>query len=321
MDNLTTRNKAFELHQKILVSANLAQQNLWDMCTSLKEMRDGKFYKELGYSNFEDYCETEIGFSRINAYRYISIVENINPENVTSMLQIGMTKLSLLATISHEEQAEISDKLDLENTTVKELKAEINSLKQEKIFNQSKLSDSEFHRLDAENRLKGVREHNALLEQQLRNEKGKNKELSFKIEELENRPIEVAVAEPSDNERVLRETIKSLERENMRHYDELEAQYREDEKAVRAMLEREKQEALDQLTEDYEQQLSELKEKLANNESSNIEADADKEAFALCVSIARKMLDRVNFYCKKHREDDEYHFYVEKLRELKEILN
>lgn len=314
MNNITTRSKAVELHQKIIVSANLAQQNLWDMCTSLKEMRDGKFYKELGYSNFEDYCETEVGFSRMQAHKYISIIDNVKFENVNSSLHLGVTKLSLLATISHEEQAEISDKLDLENTTVKELKAEIDSLKQEKRVNLSKLSDSE-------NRLKGVREHLTYVQQQLRDEINTNKELSSKVEELENRPIEVAVAEPSDNERILRETIKNLERENMKHYDELEAQYREDEKAVRAMLVKENQEAIKQLTEDYEQQLSDLKEKLANNESSVIEADADKEAFALCVSLARKMLDRVKFYCEKHREDNEYHFYVQKLWELKGILN
>ena len=43
-----------------------------------------------------------------------------------------MTKLALLATISEPEQAEIAEKLDLENTTVKQLKAEIDRLKDEK---------------------------------------------------------------------------------------------------------------------------------------------------------------------------------------------
>lgn len=124
--------QAIELHQKILVSANLAQQNIWDMCNGLKTMRDNKLYKELGYQNFEDYCENEVGMKRSNAYNYISIVEKINPENVQSIGQIGMTKLALLATISEPEQAEIAEKLDLENTTVKQLKAEIDRLKDEK---------------------------------------------------------------------------------------------------------------------------------------------------------------------------------------------
>jgi len=124
--------QAIELHQKIIVSANLAQQNIWDMCNALKTMRDNKLYKELGYPNFEDYCENEVGMKRRNVYNYISIVEKINAENVQSIAQIGMTKLSLLATISEPEQAEITEKLDLENTTVKQLKAEIDRLKDEK---------------------------------------------------------------------------------------------------------------------------------------------------------------------------------------------
>ena len=37
--------QAIELHQKIIVSANLAQQNIWDMCNALKTMRDNKLYK------------------------------------------------------------------------------------------------------------------------------------------------------------------------------------------------------------------------------------------------------------------------------------
>ena len=53
---------AIELNQKIIITAQMAQKNLYDMCVLLKEMRDDKLYKELGYQNFEDYCENEIGF-------------------------------------------------------------------------------------------------------------------------------------------------------------------------------------------------------------------------------------------------------------------
>lgn len=123
--------QAIELHQKIIVSANLAQQNIWDMCNGLKTMRDNKLYKELGYQNFDDYCETEVGFNRTQAHKYISIIENTS-ENVYSSKHLGVSKLYLLSTISEPEQDEIAEKLDLENTTVKQLKAEIDRLKDEK---------------------------------------------------------------------------------------------------------------------------------------------------------------------------------------------
>lgn len=242
--------KAVELHQKIVVSAQLAQQNLFDMCTSLKEMRDSKLYKELNYSNFEDYCENEVGMKRSNVYRYISIIEKVSAENVPSMGQIGMTKLALLATISDEKQAEISDKIDIEQTTVKELTAEINKLKQEK-------ENAEFHEKNIQKSYEHLEAVNKDHFKNLCAEKDKNREMEQKIQELESRPIEVAVADTSDNERRLQETIKSLERENIKHYDELEAQYREDEQSVRKMLEQDKQKAIEDLKAEYEQKLAE----------------------------------------------------------------
>lgn len=297
--------QAIELHQKILVSANLAQQNIWDMCNGLKTMRDNKLYKELGYQNFEDYCENEVGMKRRNVYNYISIVEKINAENVQSIAQIGMTKLALLATISEPEQTEIAEKLDLESTTVKQLKAEIDKLKSEKHESQSKLSTAEKQRLDAENRLKGVREHNSLLEQQLRSERGKNKDLTSKVEELESRPIEVAVAEPSDNERRLNETIKALERENIKHYDELEAEYRNNEKIVRKQLEDEKQEALRKQKEEYE-------ERLQNVQTADGSSD-DKDVFKAYFSIAYDSFNRMLEFAKQSQDKEFFKGKVEHL--------
>lgn len=301
--------QAIELHQKIIVSANLAQQNIWDMCNGLKTMRDNKLYKELGYQNFEDYCETEVGFNRKQTHKYISIIENIKLENVHSSGHLGVTKLALLATVSEPEQAEIAEKLDLESTTVKQLKAEIDKLKSEKHESQSKLSTAEKQRLDAENRLKGVREHNSLLEQQLRSERGKNKDLTSKVEELVSRPIEVAVAEPSDNERRLNETIKALERENIKHYDELEAEYRNNEKIVRKQLEDEKQEALRKQKEEYE-------ERLQNVQTADGSSD-DKDVFKAYFSIAYDSFVRMLDFAKQSQDKE---FFKGKVEHLIEAL-
>ena len=90
--------EAYELNQRIIAAAQMAQKSLYEMCVLLKQMRDGKKYKILGYDNFEEYCEEEVGIKRRNAYNYISIIERI--ENVQSIAQIGMTKLTLLASLS-----------------------------------------------------------------------------------------------------------------------------------------------------------------------------------------------------------------------------
>lgn len=304
--------QAIELHQKILVSANLAQQNIWDMCSGLKTMRDNKLYKELGYQNFEDYCKTEVGFNRNQAYKYISIVENVKLENVSSRIHFGVTKLSLLATISEPEQAEIAEKLDLESTTVKQLKAEIDSLKAEKQeatdksidycrqLNSAK-KDADYYKQQADTSKESYRN----IENQLAEEKNKNFKLTNKVQELESRPIEVAVAEPSDNERRLNETIRALERENIKRNDELEAEYRENEKIVRKQLEDEKQEALRRQKEKYE-------ERLKNVQTADGTSD-DKDVFKAYFSIAYDSFNRMLEFAKQSQDKEFFKGKVEHL--------
>ena len=236
--SLSQHEQAVKLHNRIMASAALAQQSLCDMCTSLKEMRDGKLYKELGYQNFEDYCENEVGMKRRNVYNYISIVENV--ENVQSIAQIGMTKLSLLATISEEQQQEISERVNLEETTVKQLKAEIDKLKQENKAYADRYSNV-------------IKENNKLKNTCLEVASERNR-LEEENEELRSRPVEVAVVDNSaENDRKLNEVIRSLERENMKRNEEMDRQYIED----RRKLEADKKAEIAALRKEYEKKLSE----------------------------------------------------------------
>ena len=124
--------RAAKLNRRIITAAQLAQQSLYDMCMGFKEMRDSKLYKELGYTDFGDYCEQETGFKRSQAYNYISIVEKLPAEFVHSSGQIGVKKLTLLATISEEEREQITAENNLESATVKELEQQIKQLRADK---------------------------------------------------------------------------------------------------------------------------------------------------------------------------------------------
>ena len=124
--------KAVNLNYHIKAAAQVAQQSLYEMCKGFKEMRDSKLYKELGYSDFEEYCEKETQMSRQSIYKYISIIEKLPAEFVASGRQIGMKKLHLLSTLSEEERTEITEKTDLENTSVRELEQQIRQIRAEK---------------------------------------------------------------------------------------------------------------------------------------------------------------------------------------------
>ena len=221
---------AMELNEKIIITAQMAQKNLYDMCVMLKQMRDDKLYKELGYVSFEDYCENEVGMKHSNAYRFISIIEKV--KNFPSMGNIGMTKLSLLASLSESQQEEIKRTVNLEETSVRELKAEIDMLKSDK--------------KTVENALLAANSEKRNLRHQLSDATIKLADANEKIQELENRPIEVAVQQDP----LAAETIKRLNRElsvaDQDHANNLERQrkkYQEQINDLESQLEQAKNKA------------------------------------------------------------------------------
>lgn len=284
--SLSQHEQALSLHQRIMTSGSLAAQNLWDMANALKEMRDGKLYKELGYQNFESYCEEMCGFSRINAYKYISIAENLKLENVNSSLQIGVTKLALLAKLSEEKQAEIAEAVDLESVSVRELKEEINKLKgwnkdlgaakDRAVAAQTSLEE-EINRLKGEKML--VENAKAKLENEIADAADENARLERENKELRERPVEVAVVENSDNERRLKETIKALEAENYRQNEMMDRKNIED----RRKFEADKKAEIAAIREEYE-------EKLKAAQSGE---DKEKQEFKVFLVMAHDALDRL----------------------------
>ena len=294
--------KALELHNKILVSAQLAQNNLWEMCSGLKEMRDGKLYRELGYQNFEEYCGTEFNISRRQAYKYISIIENVNRENVNPGSHFGVRKLYLLSTLSESEQEKITAENDVESMTVKELEKEIRQLKEKNSALKLDLDElaEEHERVCAQatsdsRTISGLRQNISSLNQT--------------IEELESRPIEVAVAEPSEDVRQLKLTIKNLERTTDEQLAAVQEEHIAAERRLRQDHAKELESKLTEQAQAYEQKLAEVAQAAA-------EAD-DKQVFKAYFTAAfdafNRMLDFANG--SENRE-----FFREKILKLLEAV-
>lgn len=259
---LTKQHKtAIELNQKILITAQAAQQNLYDMCVMLKQMRDDKLYKELGYQNFEDYCESEIGMKRRNAYNYISAIEKV--ENVQSIAQIGMTKLSLLASLSESQQEQLQQTVNLEDTSVRELKAEIAKLKDAHKKELKELSDEN---TELQGKMKELVSDADTVRAELA-------EANEKITELESRPAEIKFLEDAHSKETIRQLEDQLDNAKER-IEELES--RPVEVAVQENPEAEK------TIQKLENQITELEEQLdkANSKPAEIvNISNDKESF------------------------------------------
>ena len=120
--------EAFTVHAQIMLGAQVVENGLYQMAKGFKIMRDEKLYKQLGYDSFEKYCEVETGIKRAMVYRYIGIIEKAPPDLSNRLDKLGFVKVELLAKLDDEQRAEIVNNTDIESTTVKELRDEINRI-------------------------------------------------------------------------------------------------------------------------------------------------------------------------------------------------
>ena len=295
---LTKQHKtAIELNQKILITAQAAQQNLYDMCVMLKQMRDDKLYKELGYPNFEDYCESEVGFGRMQAHKYIAIIENV--KNVNSSLHFGVTKLALLATLSESQQEEIQQTVNLEDTSVRELKAEIARLKADHKQEIKELSDEN---TELQGKMKELVSDADTVRAELA-------EANEKITELESRPVEVAV---QDNP----ESSKKIEELNRKLLDE----------SLQKNKEKKKNGELEERIKKAEKELADLRDinkmqeqRIKNSELASVSPDT-KEVFRAYYQHSILAMDTLISFIREARakNDKNLEFFKGKLDTLVE---
>lgn len=301
--------KAAELDRRIKTSAQLAQQSLYDMCMGFKEMRDSRLYKELGYSDFGEYCEQETGFSRMNVYNYIRVAEKLPQDFVNSSLQIGVKKLTLLAKLSDEERTELAENINLESTTVKELKAKIDILQNERdraVESNAEASHQVF-----------------MADKKVLEMKNKVTQLEAEIKELESRPIEVAVETDSKEVANLKDAMRRVDLDWSEKYSKLEEDSLKDrrellQKAERA--EKDKQDKLSQLRAELDRTKAEYEKKLAGKVDTAPVQD-DKAIFKAYLSTAVDSVTRLVDFVNEHNDSDNYGLFTQKARQLADIIN
>lgn len=307
MNELSTEYiKAAELDRRIKTSAQLAQQSLYDMCMGFKEMRDSRLYKELGYSDFGEYCEQETGFKRTNVYNYISVAENLPEDFVHSSGQIGIKKLTLLSTLSDEQRETITETTDIENTTVKELKAKIDSVKKQN---------------DALHEEMRYREE----EHETKSQKFKDRiaELEAEIKELESRPIEVAVETDSKEVANLKDAMRRVDLDWSEKYSKLEEDSLKDRRELlqkAEQAEKDKQDKLSQLRAELDRTKAEYEKKLSGKADTAPVQD-DKAIFKAYLSTAVDSVTRLVGFVNEHNDSDNYGLFTQKARQLADIIN
>ncbi len=304
--------RAAELDRRIKTSAQLAQQSLYDMCMGFKEMRDSRLYKELGYSDFGDYCEKETGFTPRSAYRYISIAENLPSDFVTPVSQIGVRKLYLLSTLSEEERTQVTENTDLENTSVRELEEKVKQLKIK-----ADKADMLSHRLEDMNNICDT------ISKQRDKADRRIRQLEAEIKELESRPIEVAVETDSKEVANLKDAMRRVDLDWSEKYSKLEEDSLKDRRELlqkAEQAEKDKQDKLSQLREELDRTKAEYEKKLAEK-AENTPTQDDKAIFKAYLSTAVDSVTRLVDFVNEHNDSDNYGLFTQKARQLADIIN
>src|SRR5699024_9180111 len=108
MNELSTEVMARETHENAIFYHNRTEENLYHFTMEVKEIRDNRYYKKLGYSSFDDYCMEAWNVDRKFMSERISIAEQFSEDDfVGYRRQFGHKKTLFLARMedSQREQA------------------------------------------------------------------------------------------------------------------------------------------------------------------------------------------------------------------------
>src|SRR5699024_5627523 len=177
----------------------------------VKKIRDDRYYKELGFNTFEEYCQKVWGFERSWVYKKIQAASKLSETDFVDFnQQFGQQKTFLLATMEDEQRKQATEK----GIPTKEGYKSIDKATQKEIAEYRKNTDEAIQKAEqAERRAEQA-------EQQNETERKEHERLERKNEELANVETEIIEKEvikeidKTDYERVkyLEEQIKMLDK-------------------------------------------------------------------------------------------------------------
>ena len=291
--------KAVRLTRHIAANAHAMQESLYEVCKGLKEMRDGELFRELGYQNFEDYCDNETGISYRQAKKYVAIATGFEGSRLPSA---KLEKLYLLAKLDEPEREEIQQTVDVEQVSVRELKARIKELEARNQETEEELEKSKEKAERSVTDAAAAKARAVRLEAQI-------SDLETQVKQLEDRPVEVAVStEAEEKVQELQIKLATLRRDHEKQLAEIEqAEAERGRKAQQDVIDRERehQQEIDSIRAEYEQKLSTKTETVVDTKA------VFKVHYANAIASIDKMFDYINA-----ASDDDKAFFIAKAHAL-----
>lgn len=123
--------EAVRLHNEIITNGTMAAQALYELCRCLKRMRDEKLFTELGYADFDTYCEEKANIKKRQAYNYIKAYEDLGEKFIADNASLGITKIELLTHVPPLERDDFLENNDVADMSVSRLKKRIEELEKD----------------------------------------------------------------------------------------------------------------------------------------------------------------------------------------------
>ena len=95
---------------------------------ALREIRDSRLYRHLGFGTFQDYCRERWRMSRVHAHRVIeaaAVAENLLPMGNTPRNERQAREL---AKLTPEQQREVASSIDFSTTTAAEIAVKVDAI-------------------------------------------------------------------------------------------------------------------------------------------------------------------------------------------------
>ncbi len=164
----------------------MTQVGIAKVCKGVKLMHDGKLYRQLGFQNFEEYCQSK-GFTKQYGNQLVRIAEMMEQENgnsVSVLKNLGVKKLYQLAMLNPEQREEVIQTVNVESVTVKELQSQISQMKTRQKHDAERITELTLEKEGIYQQMEAVQERIDGLE-------AEKKQAQERIKELESRPTEV----------------------------------------------------------------------------------------------------------------------------------
>lgn len=111
MNELSTEVKAKETHENATIYYSRAEYNLYKHVMEVKKIRDERYYNELGYGTFDEYCQSEWNVKRDVMYQRIQIAERLSEDDFVDFnLQFGHNKTLLLTRMTESQREKALEK-------------------------------------------------------------------------------------------------------------------------------------------------------------------------------------------------------------------